>query len=333
VSRFASRWTRPILFAVCVAAGLGSIAFGLRSYHSFLLLRSAHELGQPKISTIRPWMTLGYVAATHGVPDAALTEQLGLPAGTNSDTSLRALASRDGVSPFLYVQRVQRALAAAGPAPANATENSASPWISGVGQDLLAAVIVYGYPALGLMALFGAIGLPLPTGLATVVAGSLSAAGQLSWVWTALVALTASVLGDAVGYALGRLLSREFLEQRGRWLGYTAARHARVESLFSRLGGLSVLLSRTLVSSLSSIVNLFAGASRYRLNRFLVLAVLGRTVWTSAYLGLGFVAGSDLEAASSFLANISLLLACLATSIGTGLIASGRLTTASRASA
>jgi membrane protein DedA with SNARE-associated domain len=314
-----------------VAAGAGSVVFGLRSYHSFLLLRSAYELGAPKIAAIRPWMTIGYVAATYRAPDAALTDQLGLPAGTDPDTSLRALARREGVSPFLYVQRVQRALAASGPGPAKATESSGSPWISGVGQDLLAAVIVYGYPALGLMALFGAIGLPLPTGLATVVAGSLSAAGQLSWVWSASVALTASVVGDAIGYALGRLVSREFLERRARWLGYTAARHARVESLFSRLGGLSVLLSRTLVSHLSSIVNLFAGASRYRLDRFLTLAVLGRLLWTSAYLGLGYAAGTDLEAASGFLANVSLLLVCLATWLGTGLAASGRLTTVSSA--
>lgn len=310
---------------------LGSVAFGLRSYHSFLLLRSAYELGAPKIGTVRPWMTLGYVAATYRVTSAALADRLELPPNTDPDTSLRSIASREGVSPFLYVQRVQRSLAALRPGPVAAAEGANTTWVSGAGQELLAAVIVYGYPALGLMALLGAIGLPLPTGLATVVAGSLSAAGQLSWVWSASVALTASVLGDAVGYALGGLLSREFLERRARWLGYTAARHARVESLFSRLGGLSVLLSRTLVSHLSSLVNLFAGASGYRLDRFLMFAVLGRLVWTSAYLGLGYAAGADLEAASGFLFNVSLLLVCLATLLGTGLVAFGRPAMASRA--
>jgi len=306
--------------------------FGLRSYHSFLLLHAAYELGAPKIGTIRPWMTLAYVAATYRAPSAALTDRLGLPPDTDPDTSLRSIASREGVSPFLYVQRVQRALAGLIPSPAADAEYGTTTWIGAAGQELLAAVIAYGYPALGLTALLGAIGLPLPTGLATIVAGSLSAAGQLSWVWSASVALTASVLGDAVGYALGRLVSRELLQRRARWLGYTAARHTRVELLFSRWGGLSVLLSRTLVSRLSSIVNLFAGASRYRLDRFLMLAVLGRLLWTSAYLGLGYAAGADLEAASSFLTNISLLLVCLATSLGTGLAASGRLATASRAS-
>jgi membrane-associated protein len=331
-NRIASRWARPILLALCVVAGLGSVVFGLRSYHSFLLLRSAYELGTPKLSTIRPWMTVGYAAATYRVPSAVLADRLGLPPNTDPDTSLRSLASREGVSPFLYVQRVQRTLAALVPGAAGDTANASTTWISAAGEKLLAAVLVYGYPALGLTLLLGAIGLPLPTGLSTVVAGSLSAVGKLSWALAALVAVTASVLGDAVGYALGRLVSREFLERHARWLGYTAARHARVESLFNRWGGLSVLLSRTLVSHLSSIVNVFAGASRYRLDRFLMLAVLGRLLWTSAYLGLGYAAGSDLEAASSFLANLSLLLVFLATSIGTGLVASGRLATVSHTS-
>jgi membrane protein DedA with SNARE-associated domain len=329
---FSSPWTRPILLAALVAAALGSVAFGLRSYHSFLLLRSGYELGAPKIGAIRPWMTLGYVAATYRAPSAALTGALGLPADTDPDTSLRTLARREGVSPFLYVQRVQRAVAAAGPAPAKATDGAASPWISGVGEDLLAAVIVYGYPALGLMLLLGAIGLPLPTGLATVVAGSLAAAGQLSWTWAGSVALAASVTGDAVGYSVGRLASREFLERRARWLGYTAARHARVESLFSRWGGLSVLLSRTLVSHLSALVNVFAGGARYRLDRFLFFVVLGRLVWATAYLGLGYAAGTDLEAASGFLANVSLALACLAIVLGTGFALSGRLAAVSQGS-
>jgi membrane protein DedA with SNARE-associated domain len=57
--------------------------------------------------------------------------------------------------------------------------------------------------------------------------------------------LTASVAGDAVGYAVGRLVSQEFLERRARWLGYTAARRIRVESLFDRWGGLSVIETGT----------------------------------------------------------------------------------------
>ncbi len=46
----------------------GSIFFGLRSYGSYLLLRSAYEAGRPQVSSLRAWMTLDHVAATYRVP-------------------------------------------------------------------------------------------------------------------------------------------------------------------------------------------------------------------------------------------------------------------------
>ena len=36
-----------------------------------------------------------------------------------------------------------------------------------------------------------------------------------------------SLIGDAVYYSLGRLLSQKFLDRYGYWLGFTAARRAR----------------------------------------------------------------------------------------------------------
>jgi membrane protein DedA with SNARE-associated domain len=73
-----------------------------------------------------------------------------------------------------------------------------------------------------------------------------------------------------------------------------------------------VLLSRSLVSFLSSAVNLVAGASRYRLAGFAASAIAGRLVWTSAYLGLGYGASGGLDHAAGFLTNLSGFLIALA---------------------
>ncbi|MCX7149252.1 MAG: DedA family protein [Rhodocyclales bacterium] len=323
---FPSLWTRRILSVLFVVCGITSAVFGVRTYNSFQLLRSAYDLGVPSVSTIRPWMTLEYIAGTYHLPRAILIEQLGLPPNAAPDTSLRSLALGQGSSPISYAQKVQGVLAGAAPGPVGDTAPANTAWLGSLGQDILAALLVYGYPVLGLTLLLGAVGLPLPAGLATIVAGSLAAAGRMSWVWAAIVALMASVLGDVIGYVLGRLLSPAFLERRARWLGYTAERHMQVESLFNRWGGFSVLLTRTLVSPLGSVVNLFAGASHYRLSRFVLFVAAGRLLWTAAYMGLGYAAGSDLEAASSFLSNFSLLLIFLASTVGTGLVVSGRST-------
>ena len=75
-SRF--NWQRVVLLAISTIAAFAVVIFGLRTYRSFLLLHSAYELGAPDLSSVRPWMTLEYVARTYSVPQAALAERLGL---------------------------------------------------------------------------------------------------------------------------------------------------------------------------------------------------------------------------------------------------------------
>ena len=320
-----SKRTRRIAAVFFVLAALSTLWFGLRTYSSFVLLRSAYALGAPEIGSIRGWMTLRYVSGTYGVSAESLVTRLGLAPETNPDGSLKSLAEREGVTPFLYVQRVQRAIAEIAPrftAPSSQRQSTA--WLGVSSEDMLSALLVYGYPALAVTLLLGALGLPVPTGLATTLAGSLIARGHMNWLIAAVLAVTASVIGDAIGYGIGRGLGERFLERRGRWFGYTPARRARVQMLFDRWGGLTVLISRTLVSHLSSIVSLLAGIGRYRPAGFLAFAVAGRIVWASAYLGLGYGIGSDLEAATGFLSNLTGLLVSFAILVVSGLVARRR---------
>jgi membrane protein DedA with SNARE-associated domain len=319
--RYGSRLRRWLILALCLIAALATGVFGLRSYHSFLLLRSAYAAGAPEVSSIRAWMTLRYVSDTYGTPEIALIARLGLPAKTDPDTSLRSLAKLEERLPIEYVQRVQRVVVEVAPNGSAVRGSQGTSWLVAIGDEFLAALLMYGYPVLSLILLLGAIGLPVPSGLAAALAGSLVARGGMSWAWAAALAVTASVIGDAVGYGLGRVLGRQFLEQHGRWLGYSPARRARVALVFERWGGLGVLLSRTLVSHLSAALNLLAGASRYRLSAFLLFTVVGRILWTSAYLGLGYAVGASLDAAAGFLTNLSVFLVSLAVLVTSGAVA------------
>ncbi len=319
-----SDWGRRIAAMLFVVAAVLAVFFGLRTYGSFLLLRSAYEAGAPITSSIRAWMTLKFVAATYRVPEAALTARLELPPATDPNTSLKTIADRAGLAPSAYAQRVQRAIADLTPSVRPDRTNSDSGWLGSIGDDVLTTLLVYGYPALGLILLLGAIGLPLPDGVATIVAGSLASQGRIDWFWAATIVMTASVLGDAAGYGIGRLLSQKFVERHGHWFGYTSGRRARVQALFDRWGSLTIFVTRTFISYLSSVANLFAGLSHYRLWKFLAIAFIGRLIWTAAYLGLGFGIGADWEAATSFLTNLSILLLLLVVLAGSGAVASGR---------
>lgn len=74
------------------------------------------------------------------------------------------------------------------------------------------------------------------------------------------------------------------------------------------MGDLTVVLSRLLLSFKSSAVNLLAGPSRYRVRLFLPFAIVGRLIWSSAYLSLGYVFGVAIEAAADFTSSLSGLL-------------------------
>jgi membrane protein DedA with SNARE-associated domain len=192
--------------------------------------------------------------------------------------------------------------------------------INGFWGDFLSALILYGYPALALVLLLGAIGLPLPTGLSTALAGSLVAQGHMSWLLAGSIAVAASVAGDSVGYGLGRLLSGAVLERQGRWIGFTPARQEQAARLIAHWGAMGIILSRTLLSSVSPAFNLVAGAGRFRPLAFVALALLGRGIWTGAYLGAGYLLEGNLEAANRFLGNLSGFLIALAVFGGTMLM-------------
>jgi membrane protein DedA with SNARE-associated domain len=296
-----------MLTVVIALAALAAVFFGMRSYASFLLLRSAYAVGRPQVSSLRAWMTLDHVAITYHVPLGELATRLGLPPDNDRNETLKSIADRRGVSRFELVREAQRAIGAGAPPPDTGEKSQ-----GGLADRVLSAVLAYGYPALAAALMLGAAGLPLPTGLVTVLAGSLAALGQINWLWAAIIAVVASAVGDAIAFTIGRLITEKSLVTRGRWIGYSPERFKRVQALFARWGGLTLLVSRTLTSQLSSLISLLAGVSRYPWPAFLTFAAAGRLVWTAAYLGLGYAIGSNIDAASQFLGNLSGLLAALA---------------------
>ena len=275
-------------------------------------------------SSIRAWMTLQYVATTYKTSNAALIGRLGLPPETDPNTSLKSLAGQAGVSPSVYARRTQRAIADLTPAAQSDSKNENSSWLATINDAVLTALLVYGYPVLGLILFLGAVGLPLPDGVATTVAGSLASQGRLDWIWAAAITVVASVLGDAAGYGLGRSLSGKILERHGRWIGYSLSRRTRVQVLFDRWGSLTVFITRTFMSYLSSVASLLAGITRFRLPKFLAVALVGRLIWTAAYMGLGYGIGSDWQAATGFLTNLSVLILSLVALLAAGAVASGK---------
>jgi membrane protein DedA with SNARE-associated domain len=143
----------------------------------------------------------------------------------------------------------------------------------------LSAVLVYGYPVLGLALLLGAIGLPGPVGLATVLAGSLAGQGRLDACAAVTIAAGASILGDLVGYdGLGRWVGADVLARWGRWVG-TRPRVTKGWRDSLHVGA----VTRTPTARIGSVANLLAGVSRYRLSTFAAAVISALAVFLSRH--------------------------------------------------
>lgn len=165
-------------------------------------------------------------------------------------------------------------------------------------DDVLRAVSVWGVPALGVLVLASAAGVPIPVEIALVALGALSGrAGGPDFAVMLVVGTVAAVAGDVFDYALGRFgvarLWRWLMRKRER-MGTDRA--LAVSARLLRRRGMAVLLTRFLLTPLSTPVSILAGASRYGFTAFLLWDAAGEAIYVGGNLALGRFFGTRLLA-------------------------------------
>ena len=179
---------------------------------------------------------------------------------------------------------------------------------------LLSTLGLYGPSVLFVVLLVGAIGLPSPGSLLLLVAGSFVEQGEMS-LWQVLaLACAGSVIGDQIGYALGRWGGRRVTSRLERWFGERRLKSAA--EWLKRWGGGGIFLSRWLLTPLGPFVNIASGLTGYSWPRFLLYDLLGEALWVALYVLLGNFFSDRVEELSDTLgdftwAAVSLLLAAL----------------------
>lgn len=175
---------------------------------------------------------------------------------------------------------------------------------------LLSALSTYGVLAIFVSILVSSIGLPLPTSFLLIVAGSFVETGDLSFWPVVGAAVAGSVIGDHLGYALGRVGGRPFAERASARFGATALM-ARAESTTTKWGGVTVFFSRWLITAIGPWVNLISGITRQRMPVFSWWDVVGEALWVLIYVYIGRLFGDKISEISDALGDFSGVLAAL----------------------
>lgn len=150
-------------------------------------------------------------------------------------------------------------------------------------------------PSIGLPALFALVlgesaGLPLPGETALIASGGLAADGQVSLLAVIVVAASAAIIGDMIGYWIGRRGGRKLLLREGRFSGHRRAAVAKADRYFEKYGVVTVFFAR-FIPGVRVVGALCAGATEMRWRTFAIANALGCITWAATVSSIAYAAG------------------------------------------
>jgi membrane protein DedA with SNARE-associated domain len=148
----------------------------------------------------------------------------------------------------------------------------------------------WGYVVIFAAMLLENAGLPLPGETVTLLGGYAAGSGQLNILGVMGAAAGGAVLGDNIGYWVGRRLGWGLILKVGRWLGQSPAQLEKLRDQFLRHAGKSVLLGR-FVAVLRVVAGPMAGAVGMPYPKFLLCNVVGATLWATTMVSLAWLGG------------------------------------------
>lgn len=161
-----------------------------------------------------------------------------------------------------------------------------SGWLEGA--SVLTALIIIGaiiFAESGLL-----IGFFLPGDTLLFTAGFFAVQGQLPLAGVLAVIFLMAVVGDNVGYTIGKRLGpRLFTKKNG--LIFRQDYVARAETFYEKHGGKTIILAR-FVPVVRTFAPMVAGVGKMDRRRFVLYNIVGAAIWTGSVVMLGYWFGS-----------------------------------------
>lgn len=176
-------------------------------------------------------------------------------------------------------------------------------------QDLVHS---YGLGAVFVGVMLESMGVPVPAETVLVTTALYAGATHQIGIANILaVAAMAAILGDNLGFLMGRSIGLPLLTRHGHRVGFHQGRIIIGQYLFLRHGGKIVFFGR-FVALLRTFAAVLAGANRMHWRPFLVMNALGGICWATLFGGGAYLLGDRIRVISG---PISLALLVVVTAL------------------
>lgn len=180
-----------------------------------------------------------------------------------------------------------------------------APQLPGFLNALSSPLEHYGLWAILLLVFLEDFGIPVP-GETVLIAGAVFAgSGRLNIVAVGVAGFVAAVLGDNVGYAIGRFGGHALVLRWGKYVFLTPERMEKAKSFFNRHGGKIIVVAR-FIEGLRQANGIIAGITEMHWLRFAGFNVLGAGLWVGTWVSVGYFAGQHITTIYDYINRYSL---------------------------
>ena len=160
-----------------------------------------------------------------------------------------------------------------------------------IGSNLDSLLATYGYLAVFVFVGVESIGVPVPGETMLVTAAIYAGTtGRLSIFWVIVASAAGAIVGDNIGYVIGRTGGYRLLKRYGPYIRLEENRLRLGQYLFQKHGSKVVFFGR-FISVLRIFAAFLAGVNRMHWRRFLIFNAAGGILWSTLY-GVAVIIGA-----------------------------------------
>jgi len=150
------------------------------------------------------------------------------------------------------------------------------------------------------------IGLFLPGQVVVIIGGVAAQQGLIRFPGVVLAAALGAVLGDWIGYRLGRTYGEAWFKKHRKLFLLEHVPYDRAKYYFKKYGGITVLLGR-FYNITRSFTPFIAGTARMRRSVFILYNMLGSLLWGFVSVLVGYIFGEAYPVIEKILGRMFLL--------------------------
>ena len=168
----------------------------------------------------------------------------------------------------------------------------------------------HGYLGIGLLVTAEDFGVPVPGETILITAAVFAGLGELNIFLVGITGFFAAIIGDNIGFSIGKYGGHTLVERIGKYIFLTPARISKAEDFFRKKGGWLVIIAR-FIEGLRQANGIIAGLAEMSWLRFVSYNAIGAALWVSLWCSVGYYGGSHLDTLLKYQLYLSIVVGIL----------------------